>query len=134
MIAMAFAQSHRDTEINGITSKIIACAIAVHRALGPGLLERIYEQAMSIEFDDQHVRFQRQAAIPAMYKGRLLGKYFVDFIVEDRVLVEIKSVEHLNPVFEAQLLNYMRITKNPVGLLINFNAPLLKDGITRRAL
>ena len=69
-----------------------------------------------------------------MYKGRLLGRYVVDFIVEDRVLVEIKSVEHLNPLFEAQLLNYIRIAKKPVGLLINFNAPLLKDGITRRVL
>ena len=131
---MALAQGHRDTEINEVTSTIIACAIAVHRVLGPGLLERIYEQALSIEFDDQHVRYQRQASIPAMYKGRLLGRYVVDFIVEDRVLVEIKSVEHLNPLFEAQLLNYIRIAKKPVGLLINFNAPLLKDGITRRVL
>ena len=121
-------------DINAITSKIIACAIAVHRVLGPGLLERVYERALRIEFDDEHVTYQPQVAIPAKYKDRLLGRYWVDFVVEDCVLVEIKSVKWMNPVFEAQLLNYLRISKKPVGLLINFNSPLLKDGITRRAL
>jgi GxxExxY protein len=102
--------------------------------LGPGLLERVYERALRIEFDDEHVTYQPQVAIAAKYKDRLLGRYWVDFVVEDCVLVEIKSVKWMNPVFEAQLLNYLRISKKPVGLLINFNSPLLKDGITRRAL
>jgi GxxExxY protein len=130
-------QSHRDTEFgdhNALTARIIGCAIDVHKTLGPGLLESLYESAMCIEFDELKIGYLRQASIPAYYKGHLLGQYRIDLIVEDLVIVEIKSVERPVPVFEAQLLTYMRLTNKRVGLLINFNARLLKDGVTRMAL
>lgn len=130
-------QSHRDTDkrqitqINLLTSRIIACAIDVHRALGPGLLEQIYESAMCIEMEDCSIPFIRQTRIPAHYKGRLLGEYRVDLVVGDLVLVEVKCVDRLNPVHEAQLLTYLRLTGKRVGLLMNFNTRLLKEGIKR---
>ncbi len=134
---MSTPQSHRDTEatdLNPLTSRIIGCAIAVHRVLGPGLLESLYESAMCIEFDEIGLRYERQKCIPACYKGHLLGDYHVDLVVEDLVIVEIKSVERPIPVFEAQLLTYLRLTEKLVGLLINFNSRLLKDGIKRLVL
>jgi GxxExxY protein len=125
---MNLPPSHRDTEledINRLTQRIIACAIEVHRVLGPGLLEQVYETAMCIEMDDVGVTYCRQVRLPAYYKGRPLGEYKVDLIV---------SVERMSPVFEAQLLNYLRLTAKRVGLLINFNTRLVKEGITRRIL
>jgi GxxExxY protein len=130
-------QSHRGTEpddLSGLTGEIIRCAVEVHRVIGPGLLENAYESAMAIEFDDAGLRYVRQKLIPAYYKGRQLGEYHLDFIVEDLVVVEIKSVEVSKPLFEAQLLTYLRVAEKRVGLLINFNSRLLKDGITRRVL
>jgi GxxExxY protein len=119
---------------NLITGRIISCAIEVHRVLGPGLLESIYERAMCIEMDDTHLTYQRQVTIPARYKGRTLGHYRIDLIVNNLVLIDIKSVERPNAVFEAQVLTYLRVTRKRVGLLVNFNPALLKDGITRLAL
>jgi GxxExxY protein len=128
-------QSHRDTEeFDGLTSRIIRCAINVHRAMGPGLLEETYERAMCIELVDEGLRYERQKRIPAFYKGRLLGEYQIDLLVQDLVIVEIKSVERPIPLFEAQLLNYLRVFGKRVGLLINFNSRLLKDGIQRKVL
>jgi GxxExxY protein len=124
-------QSHGVTEINAVTQRIIGCAIEVHRVLGPGLLEAMYEAAMCIEFDEAGVKYDRQTRLPAYYKGRLLGEYRVDLVVDDLVLVEVKSVERLNPVFEAQLLTYLRLTGKRIGLLINFNSRLLKDSVKR---
>ena len=124
-------QSHGVTEINAVTQRIIGCAIEVHRVLGPGLLAPSYEAALCIEFDDTFVRYERQTRLPAYYKGRLLGEYRIDLVVDDLVLVEVKSVERLNPVFEAQLLTYLRLTGKRIGLLINFNSRLLKDGVKR---
>ena len=130
-------QSHRGTEpeaLNALTEAIIGCAIGVHRVLGPGLLEQLYESAPCIEFDEIGLRYERQKSVPVQYKGHLLGVYRIDLIVEDLVIVEVKSVERPVPAFEAQLITYLRVTKKRVGLLINFNSRLLKDGITRRAL
>ena len=87
---------------------------------------------MCIEFDQCGLRYERQRSLPAYYKGHLLGEYRVDLVVEESVLIEVKSVERCPPVFEAQLLTYMRLMKKKVGLLIDFNSRLLKDGITRR--
>ena len=120
--------------INAVTQRVIACAIEVHRALGPGLLEQIYEAALCIEFDDCAVQYARQVRLPVYYKGRPLGECRVDLVVNDLVLVEIKSVERLNPIFEAQLLTYLRLTGKRIGLLMNFNSRLLKDGVKRLAL
>ena len=118
-------------EINLITHRVIGCAIAVHRALGLGLLEGTYDSALRIELDDQGIRYARLVLVPAYYKGRLLGQYRMDFLVEDRVIVEVKSVAVVLPIFEAQLHTYLRVTAKRIGLLINFNTPVLKDGITR---
>lgn len=131
-------QSHDDREkaqrINCTTQKIIGFAIEVHRILGPGLLEATYEAAMRIEFDDARIRYEHQLRVPAYYKGRLLGEYRIDFIVEDLIVLEVKSLERTNPVFDAQLLTYLRVTEKTIGLLINFNSRLVKDGIKRFAL
>ncbi|MFN3491494.1 MAG: GxxExxY protein [Anaerolineales bacterium] len=114
-----------------MTQRIIKCAIEVHKELGPGLLENVYEDAMTVEFEIEKLKFQRQLQIPILYKGRELGKYRLDLLVENLVVVEVKSVERYDPVFEAQLLTYMRLTEKRVGLLINFNTRLVKDGIKR---
>ncbi len=118
-------------EINKITERIIGCAIEVHRNLGPGLLENVYEEAMCVEFDIQRVHYQRQVVLPVNYKGKVIGEYRLDLLVEDAVVVELKSVERHEPVFEAQILTYLRVTGKKVGLLINFNAKLLKEGVKR---
>ncbi len=116
---------------NAITERIIKCAIAVHRELGPGLLENVYEEAMEIECSMDGLVVQRQLKIPLLYRGKTIGEYRPDMLVNDLVIVEIKSVERFDPVFEAQVLTYLKITGKRVGLLINFNSRLVKDGIKR---
>jgi GxxExxY protein len=120
-----------DIPENAVTQRIIKCAIEVHKQLGPGLLESIYENAMAVELELNGSKYQRQVQNPALYKGRHLGNYRLDLLVEDMVVVEIKSVERYDPVFEAQLLTYLRLTEKRDGLLINFNNRLVKDGIKR---
>jgi GxxExxY protein len=100
----------------------------VHKILGPGLLESIYEAALCIELEERGVAYARQVMLPTYYKGRPLGRYEIDLIVEELIIVEIKSVSHLTAVFEAQLLTYLRLADKRVGLLINFNSRLLKRG------
>lgn len=117
--------------INAVTEKIIGCAIEVHRSLGAGLLESIYENALCLEFDVAGLRYRRQAAIPVVYRGQVIGEHRLDLIVEDMVVVELKSVERVDPVFQAQVLTYLRISAKKVGLLINFNSRLLTRGIQR---
>jgi len=114
-----------------LTEKIIGCAIEVHRVLGPGLLEASYEAALAIEFETATLKFQRQLIIPVFYKGRLIGEHRLDFLVEDAVVVELKSVERFDPIFEAQILTYLRLSGKHRGLLINFNSRLLKEGVKR---
>ena len=117
--------------IDRLTEKIIGCSIEVHKVLGPGLLESAYEQALCIELSDSGLKYQCQVLIPALYKGRVVGDYRLDLLVEDTVIVELKSVERFDPVFEAQILTYLRITGKKVGLLINFNSRLLTQGVKR---
>ena len=114
-----------------LTERIIGCAIEVHRALGPGLLEASYEAALAIEFEMAKLHFQRQHVIPVFYKGQSIGEHRLDFLVEDGVVVELKSVERFDPIFEAQVLTYLRLSGKHRGLLINFNSRLLKDGVKR---
>ena len=116
------------------TGRIIACAIEVHRNLGPGLLESVYEAALCLELADAGLRFVCQHPVPIVYKGRTIAQHRLDLLVEDLVVVEVKSVERWDPVFEAQILTYMRLAEKPLGLLINFNSRLLKNGIKRYAL
>lgn len=119
---------------NQLTERIIGCAIEVHKALGPGLLEAMYEEALCIELMDAGLKYKRQVAIPALYKGREVGEYRIDLLIEDTVIVELKSVERFDPVFEAQILTYLRVTGMRIGLLINFNSRLLTAGVKRFAL
>lgn len=121
--------------INHLTEQVIGAAIEVHKALGPGLLEAIYEEALSHELELRELPFEAQVQIPVNYKGKNLSlNYRADVIVDDRVIVELKAVEKLLPVHEAQLLTYLKLTGKKVGLLINFNVPTLKQGIRRRIL
>jgi GxxExxY protein len=122
-----------DPELNRITNAIIGAAIEVHRRLGPGLLESLYENALAIEFAQRGIPFRRQVCINVTYKVHPIGDCRLDFLVDDKVLVELKAVETLASVHKAQVLCYLRITKHKLGLLINFNVPLLKEGIRRIA-
>lgn len=117
------------------TEPIIGAAIDVHKQLGPGLLESTYEECLCHELHLRRIQFQRQVELPVVYKGLKLDcGYRLDLLVEDTVVVELKAVEQLLPVHEAQLLTYLHLTRKRVGLLINFNVPLLKDGIRRRVI
>jgi GxxExxY protein len=117
-----------------LTEKIIAAAIEVHRELGPGLLESIYESALCREFDLRGIPYARQVVVPVHYKEVQIGEHRIDLLIADQVVVEIKAVERMDPVFDAQLLSYLRLTHKRVGLLLNFNVHLLKNGIKRRIL
>lgn len=117
-----------------MTEMIIGCAIEVHRQLGPGLLEQTYEAALCIELQNAGMKFVRQPVFPVIYKGQPIGEYRLDMIVNDSVVVEIKSVERFDPIFESQVLTYLRVTGKKVGLLMNFNSRLLRDGIKRYVL
>ena len=118
--------------INQITQKIIGCAIEVHKILGPGLLESVYEECLAFELSSQRLLVERQVPMPVVYKNlELECGYRIDILVEDSVIIELKSIEKLIPVHEAQILTYMKLTSKEVGLLINFNVSLLKDGIVR---
>ena len=126
--------SHRNTEItelNKITERIIGCGIEVHRHLGPGLLESAYEAALCVELGLQGLQYQRQVPIPLTYKGEQIGDYRIELVVEDTGGGEIKSVERHDPLFEAQVLTYLKITVKKIGLLMNFNSRLLTNGIKR---
>jgi GxxExxY protein len=117
------------------TSPIIGAAIEVHRHLGPGLLESAYEECLCHELKLRGLDFKQQIDLPLIYKGLSLDcGYRIDLVVQDEVILELKSVEKLLPVHQAQLLTYMRLARKKVGLLINFNVPLLTQGIIRRVL
>jgi GxxExxY protein len=119
------------TSDDPLTRRIIGCAMEVHRTLGPGLMETTYEEALCIELRDQGLSIKRQARVPIYYKEHLIGEHRPDLIVEERVVVEVKSVDRLIGLHQAQLLAYMRLLKMPVGLLLNFNGEILRTGIRR---
>jgi GxxExxY protein len=117
-----------------MTETVIGAAIEVHRALGPGLLESAYEQCLCHELKLRSIGFSRQVPVPVSYKGISLDcGYRIDIFVEELVVLELKTVDKLHPLHEAQLLTYLKLIKAPVGLLINFHVPLLKDGLKRLA-
>ena len=116
-----------------VTREIIGAAIEVHRALGPGLLESVYQPCLQFELTAKKMRFVVQRSIPIVYKGMPLGtNYRIDLIVEDLVVVEVKSVAAIVAIHEAQLMTYLRLTGCPAGMLINFNVPRLVDGVHRK--
>ena len=117
------------------TGVIVESAIEVHRHLGPGLLESAYEECLCHELHMRGVEFRRQVSVPVLYKGMPLDcGYQIDLIVQDEVVVELKAIEKVLPVHQAQLLTYMKLTGKVVGLLVNFNVPVLTQGIIRRVL
>ena len=118
--------------INSITESIISAAIAVHRELGPGLLESAYESCLVYELLQQGLTVERQKALPVTYRGvKIDCGYRIDLLVEDSVIVELKAVESIEPIHEAQLLSYLKLSGYQIGLLINFNVRMLKQGIKR---
>jgi len=119
-------------ELNEITEKIIGCAIKVHRALGPGLLESTYEICLAHGLMKSGLDVQKQVALPVVYDGiRLEAGYRIDLLVEHSVIVELKAVDSMHPIHETQVISYLKLSGKKVGLLINFNVKLLKDGIKR---
>ena len=119
----------------GLTERIIGLAIEVHRTLRPGLLESIYEHCLCQELAEADLKFDRQLPLPVSYKGRSLDcSYRLDLVVERSVVVEIKSVEQLLPLHQAQLLTYLKLSGVPTGLLLNFHTPVLREGIRRMTL
>ena len=120
-------------ELNDLTEKIIGCAIKVHRVLGPGLLESAYEVCLAHELTKAGLRAERQVKVPIVYEEiQLDADYFIDILVENTVVLELKSVEHMLPIHEAQLITYLKLANKKIGLLINLNVTLLKNGIKRR--
>lgn len=121
-------------ETNEITGAIVDAAIKVHRVLGPGLLESTYEVCLVRELSNRNIRVRRQVSLPVIYEGELIeAGYRIDLLVEEEVIVELKSVEKILPIHEAQLLSYLKLSNKKIGLLLNFNMQYLKNGIKRLA-
>jgi GxxExxY protein len=119
-------------EMNELTEQVIGACIEVHRTIGPGLLESAYRKCLCHELKLRAIQFQPEVILPVTYKGLILDSaYRVDLLIEHRLVVELKTAEKILPVHKAQLLTYLRLGNWPVGLLINFNVSVLKDGITR---
>ena len=122
-------------DLNPLSNQVIGAAIEVHRCLGPGLLESAYERSIWRELEIRGIPCRRQVDVPVTYKGIELGTHYrVDLIVDDRIIVELKAVDRLTAVHDAQLLTYLRLMNLRLGLLINFNVPALRHGVRRRVL
>jgi len=118
-------------DLDSLIREVIGCCVAVHRELGPGLLEGVYPRAIAMDLDERGIRYSTEKTVAIRYRGRVLCYQRIDLLVDDRLVVEVKSVEHLIPIHIAQVINYLRVTGTRAGLLINFNVPLLKQGIRR---
>jgi GxxExxY protein len=118
-------------EMNQLTGKVIGAAIEVHQVLGPGFLEEVYKEALIIEFFRRGIPHEFEKSVTVNYKGHEVGKGRLDFLVANCLILELKAVQNLAPIHEAQVLSYLKMTNHPLALLINFNVPLLKDGIKR---
>ena len=122
-----------DPSVNRLTFKIIACAIAVHRALGPGLLESAYFACLVVELRSRGLKVDVDVRVPLVYQGMKIDcVYKLDMVVEDTVILELKAILTVLPVHEAQLVTYLKLTGKPIGLLLNFNVPVMKEGIIRK--
>lgn len=132
LCGMATAARSPSVRVNQITGGVIGAAMKVHSVLGPGLLESAYQASLAHELRNRGFEVATQVALPVVYEGQKLEVgYRIDLVVESRVVIEVKSVESIHPIHEAQLLSYMRLSKIPIGLLINFNVLHLRDGIKR---
>lgn len=123
-----------DSPLNQLTHQVIGAAIDVHRELGPGYLEALYEEALCLELSERKIAHVRQASINVSYKGTPIGQCYIDVLVENILILELKAVDKLMPVHKAQIMSYLKATGLSLGLLINFSVPVLKDGIERIAL
>jgi GxxExxY protein len=134
---MNLSVSHEDRdhspELNRLTGEVIGAAIEIHRTLGPGLLEPVYQNAMAIELASRQIPFLVQVPVSVSYKGHVVGKGRMDFLVSDCLIVEVKAVAALAPIHVAQVIAYLKVTGKKLALLINFNEQMLKDGIKRIA-
>lgn len=121
------------TELNQLSKEVLGAAIEVHKNLGPGLLESVYQHCLFLELKERGMSFSAQAVVPITYKGTEVPKEFIlDFLIENQLVLELKSVETVLPIHEAQLVTYLKLSEKPLGLLINFNVTKLTEGITRR--
>lgn len=120
-----------DDELNELSRQVIGAAIEVHRVLGPGYLESVYEEALAVELTLQGLACDRQMPMGIEYKGRVVGEGRLDLLVDGNLVVELKTVEQLLPIHQAQLLSYLKAARKELGLLINFNARVLRDGVKR---
>jgi GxxExxY protein len=119
-------------ELNKVSQEILNASIAVHREMGPGLLESVYQQCLAMELTIRGLNIKSMVCIPLQYKGHLLDKeYIMDMLIENEIIVELKAVESILPVHEAQIISYLKLANKRLGLLINFNVPLLKNGFRR---
>jgi GxxExxY protein len=130
----ANGRATQETDVNAISGAIIGACIEIHRTLGPGLLESAYQECLCYELSTLGLRFEREKPLPVQYKAvRLACGYRLDLVVEDLVIVDLKNVERILPIHSAQLLTYLRTMNLPLGLLVNFNVPVLTHGIKRIA-
>ncbi|MEI7846828.1 MAG: GxxExxY protein [Chloroflexota bacterium] len=121
------------TELDNIGTKIVDAAYSVHKELGPGLLESVYEFCLIEELKSRNLTVNSQMKLPVVYKGKILNKEFIiDLLVENEIIIELKAVEIVLPVHEVQLLTYMKLADKKLGYLINFNVPIIKEGIKRK--
>ena len=130
-IADLLSPREPDKELNDLARRVIGAGIEVHRHLGPGLTEPLYEAAFKLELDLRGIPHKSQSWITVSYKDHPLGKRRIDLIIDDRLIVELKSVERLAPIHSAQLISYLRLMGYQLGLLMNFNVALLKEGVKR---
>lgn len=131
MISM---KQHNDVPaaLNVLSGEVVDCFFQIHKELGAGYVEQIYDDALSVELRSKNISFQKQKSFEVIYKGQVLPTAFrPDFIVEDQIIVELKSVDKIHPVHQSQLYAYLKVTRLPLGFLVNFNVPLIKDGIGR---
>lgn len=128
---MLRVKSTLPAEVEALVTRVIGCCIAVHRELGPGLLEMSYARALQLELEANGLDYECEKPVAVNYKGKPVCVHYIDLIVAKEIIVELKAVERLVPVYRSQLLNYLHITHLRIGLLINFNVPLLADGIKR---
>jgi GxxExxY protein len=118
-------------EVGELSYRVIGAAMEVHRVLGAGFLESVYGDALAIELEQRSIRFLKEVEVSVNYKGKKVGTGRMDFVIGDTIIIELKAVENLRPVHDAQVISYLKMTGYPLGLLINFNVPLLKEGIRR---
>ncbi|MCF8496544.1 MAG: GxxExxY protein [Alphaproteobacteria bacterium] len=118
--------------LNDITGEIVDCSLKIHRKMGPGLYEKVYEDCMAYELSKRNIKFERQYPVTVAYEDlRIDNAFKIDLFVENQVIVELKSTDKILPIHESQIITYMRLSHIQTGLLINFNVPLIKDGIKR---